>query len=448
MRRDPEEGTLTRQGGPSILRPLGSLEVSGPCELIALRGVRGAYEPDGRLAVETTRLMAEGKKPPDAVPGRLPGRAPVQVRGDDVVWGGPLTFHYGHFLTESVSRLWPLLPGGVLEGLPVVWSDCPSHPIMDEWLKAFDIRVTTLPLSGPVRFTNMFVPEPAWRLDTWVAAEIRSIHLQARRGLEVPSRPRAGVLWLSRSGLSRWRRAYDEVLLEWLLGEHVVSIRPEAMSLAEQISAIEGSEAVAGIVGSAFHSLLMAETLPRCVYICGGRLRETHLAQTHLLNVDAGFVQALALMQPRGDGRKSFPHGYRVLIPEVLRALGESVLPGIKQDPWLAAFAYPERLSAKMTGSTVSALGKAVARVLLDPSSMSARMWLGAAFADEGLHHCALEQYLTVAELSDEHTVRAPLYAARMLSRMGRAEEADAMAKQVLAVDPSSREAAGYLLGS
>ncbi len=364
------------------------------------RHIRGAYEPDGRLARDTVRLWGEGQAPPDAVPDRLPDQDVVQVCDDEVVWGGSMTGHFGHFLTESVSRLWPLLSGSGLEGLPVVFVTPLRSPFIEEWLAAFGVRAMTLPDRGVVRFRRLFVPEPAWRLNTWIAPEMRDIHLCARRGLEVRPAPRSNVLWLSRFELERHRVSYDEGLLEWLLGRHVTVVNPQLLTLAEQIAAIEASTAVAGVVGSAFHSLLMAVEIPSCIYVCPASVQSAHIAQNRLLGSDATFVEALAAVKLESHERVRFPAGYRLLIPRILRALAGTAIPALLGNPKLAALARPELLAEADPHADENDMEAAIAQALRDPTSISARKQLGALFEAKGLDRYAHEQYAMVADLS------------------------------------------------
>ena len=439
-------GTLERYGYEIELRPAGSLLISRPSELLVSRALRGAFNTAGDL-VEHTLGWGAGAGVSDSVPRTLPSSDVVHVCDDEVVWGGGVVHAYGHFLIESVSRLWPLLPNGQLEGRPVVWTTPRELPYVRDWREAFGVRVVELPRGGVTRFTRMFVPEPAWRLDAWIAPEIHQIHLHARAGLDLPSFPKSEVLWLSRSGLPRARVAYDEVLLEWLLREHVTVVNPERMSLGEQIAAIEHSRVVGGIVGSAFHTLLMAARIPECVLLCAGPVRAAFVDQNLLLKHNATFVHGLATVEATPSGRTGFrvkfPFGYRVLIPETLRALSRTVLPELLEDQDLEALARPENLSFEVRSpSAKDELATAIARVLIDPLWMHARMRLGQRFEEEELHRCALEQYAMVAELSDEYGARASHYAARNLAQLGRTAEASEMARRALSMDSTSKEAA------
>jgi hypothetical protein len=310
--------------------------------------------------------------------------------------------------------------------------------------------VVDLPEQGVVRFTRMFVPEPAWRLNAWIAPQVRDIHLHLGRGLDIVPFPRHDVLWLSRRRLKN-RMPYDEALLEWILGEHITAISPETMTLAEQVAALEASRAVAGVIGSAFHTLLMVADLPECLYLCPDRFQSAHIVQDRVLKTNASFMRGLADAR-FGQLRKGIqswarsPAGHRLLIPEVLRAFDATVLPGLLDDQRLAAFAHAERFYLGIgDGAAVGEVDVAVAKVLLDPISVRARLELGAILEAEGLTRCAVEQYTAATSLAEDQ-VDGPLKAARLLHLQGQLEEAAAMANRVLAIDPDSKEAARYVI--
>lgn len=440
-------------GGRHTPLAQGSLTVAEPRELLVDRACRHAFESDGMVAKDTLPFHGEALPERD-VPERLRDVTPVHVHEEEVVWGGQIVAHFGHFLCESVARLWPLLPDAKLAGLPVVFTAQGGRPLQIEipfirdWLEAFGVNLVELPEQGKVRFTRMHVPEVSWRIGAWIAPEIRETHLHARRGLKVgPPSPRHQVLWLSRQGLSRLRMAYDEALLEWLLGEHVTPVRPEAMSLAEQVAALEGSHAVVGVIGSAFHALLMTAEPPNALYLCPAWDKASFSGQHRVVGAETNFAQALAVAAWTPRARKRgivFPFGYRMLIPETLRTLSATVLPHLLDDPRIEAFANPQaRRQDSDNPPFASDLDKASVEMLRDPLSVKARMTLGEVFEAEGLDRCALEQFTMVADLTEDNA-DAPLRAARILTREGLVEEAAQLAKQALAIDPELKEATGY----
>lgn len=338
----------------------------------------------------------------DPVPERLDDDQIVQVREDDVVWGGYLSTHYGHFLTESASRLWAVLPSSELTDHPVVFIAPWRRPaFVRDWLRAFGVTPVELPPEVPVRFTNMRVPEPAWRLNAWISPEIRDVHLHARQRMTIPAAPRREVLWLSRSALEPGRMAYDECLLEWLLRDLVSCVCPEELSLAEQVALIENSAMVAGIIGSAFHTLLLAEAVPRCLYLCPGKVASAYVAQGQLIGTESSFLHALEFADVKSHDRARFPGGFRVMIPEVLSELAATVLPGLSDDPDVQAILRSGQKAPPEGSLRGVEREEAISLVAHNPYSVDARRKLGELFEAEGNERCAQEQFQTVADMSD-----------------------------------------------
>lgn len=443
---------------PTKDRRAGRLGISAPRDLTVVGSVPGAYDSTGTLAEDTVCFWGSGRllQPRGQLPSRWRplDRIVSHTCDEPVVWAGVAFSHYGHFAIESVGRLWPVLLGAELEGLPVVTPNLPWGKVFREWFSAFGAPRIEPRKGTAIRFKRMHVPEPAWRVDSWVAPEIRDIHLQVRRNLEIEPLPRRRVLWLSRSHLRRDRRAYDECLLEWILGDHVSVFHPERHSLAEQIAAIEASDFVAGVVGSAFHSLLTSQTPPRCIYLCPGA-ETTHgslyepqgayLVQDRLLGGHGRFLYVCA---PTGverycypaDARLTFPASHRILIPETLRALREVALPDLFDDSRALALAHLDRWH-RAGGVGACGIANATAEMLRNPLSAEVRLALGLKFEAEGLDRCALEQFMAAADLG-ECPVSALLGAARVLVREGSVDQASKVAERVLTLDPTSQEGA------
>lgn len=399
------------------LRPPGSLALPPARELITAKLLPGAYDSAGCVVEDTLRISGAvpQRRDQERLPERLTDWEVVETREEPVVWGGTMAAHYGHFLIESAGRVWPLLPGGELEGLPAVFTTPLGDEKSREWLDALGVPCVELPAQGAVCFRRMHVPEPAWRMNAWAAPEMRQIHLHVGRNLEVPETPRGGVVWLSRSRLMPRRVAYDERLLEWVLDPHVRCIHPEEMTLSEQVGVLDASDAVVGVIGSAFHTLLMVPDPPSCTYLCpdeetthgfGGRFQATQATyplQDQILGTNSKFMYAVENTDVNVErlqirpGRVFFPAGFRLLIPEILRALSESVLPDLGEDPRAVALMDPAKARPRKGGE----IEHAAARVLLDPLSIDARTALGRAFEAEGLVDCAREQLTMVADLTE-----------------------------------------------
>lgn len=390
-----------RVGSLTKVRPPGVLQLKAPQDLLVKRPVRAAYYANGTIAKDTLRMWGCEGDAPDDVPGQLEARKVLHTYNGEVVWGGYLSSHYGHFLTESAATLWPVAPGSQMTGRPTVCIMPSTAPAFaHDWIRAFRLNLVDLPNDEVVRFPSMRVPEPAWRLNAWISPEIRDVHLYARENMAVPVVSRRPLLWLSRSEISPARSAHDEHLLEWLLSHHVACVKPEKLSLAEQVSLIESSDVVAGIVGSAFHTLLLSKEVPDRLYLCPSRVASAYVAQGHVVGGRDKFVRALEPVE-HSPTEKRFPGGYRLVIPAILDELASTVLPELRRDRFAAAILRLSRTHmSSSSGERGVALEDAVAVVAHHPASVEGRRRLGEMFAAVGNGPCAHEQFSIAAELS------------------------------------------------
>jgi hypothetical protein len=436
--------------GHAVARAAGGLAIAPPRELIVERAIRAAFNPDGTVASDTPRytIVENVLAPVDDIPEARPDSAIAEVIEDPVVWGGAMTAHFGHFLLESVSRLWPLLPGGELEGLPVVFATPGMTAFAAEWIGAFGVEVIDLP-DAPVRFTNVHVPEPAWVSEVYTTPEFRKIHQHARKGLDMPRVDDQGPLWLGRAKVEpTTRRTLDEAAFEWFVDGHLTVVHPEELSLAEQVARLEASSGVAGVIGSAFHALVLVEKPPPTLYLCPHRIPSPFAVQDHLLGARGTFVRGLAFEKTRMGPGRQVPH--RLMIPETLRALDSLLIRGLLSDRALGTIARPERLASgvvvasKTARPKVDAAEAAMAALVIQPHGYGPRVELGDLLESEGAHDAALEQYRAATELGEDRWY-GRVRVARLLAKLGRAEEAADAARRVLELEPRNAEAIGYI---
>jgi hypothetical protein len=446
------DGDLVAVEGCAVVRPSEPLRIAPARELIAYRQSRAAFEPDRSVAVDTLRLLGtrSGVEWSDPQLGELPKRSPRRVE-QPVVWGGPIVSHFGHFLIESVARLWPLLPGGELHGLPVVFTTPSGVRFAAEWLTAFGAEVFELP-EEPVRFSQMYVPEPCAITDLYWTRTLREIHLHARRGLDVAPLAPQGIVWLSRSQIDiPDRRVLDERLLERLLPAELTIVHPEQLSLAEQVAVVEAASGITGVVGSAFHTALLAQDAPPALYLCSDRVPSPFVLQDQLLGTDGAFVRGLAVDQPLTATRLG-RNRYRLLLPETLRAINGWLHPTLLDNPRAAAVAFPERHVSRISTGFSSAEDhdvelRAVTELGLGPPRYNARLTLGDMFESEGEVDAALEQFRAAAREWSEASY-PHFRVAQLLWNIGERDRARHAARRALALDPNRTEALRFATSS
>lgn len=162
--------------------------------------------------------------------------------------------HYGHFLLESLSTLWFLKQ---YPDLPLVWVPACSLTALRPWqtriLRLLGLRNPVRIVTEPTRVDRLIVPQPGFVIQTYFS------RAQADALAAVAARPvtPGKKIWLSRSRM-KTGRVDNEKMLEFLLqraGWQVV--HPEDHPLDEQLDWFVDAERIAGIAGSALHTLLL-----------------------------------------------------------------------------------------------------------------------------------------------------------------------------------------------
>lgn len=247
--------------------------------------------------------------------------------GPTYLYAGRLTAHFGHFITESLCRLWPLI-GGRREGMKIlfhgpgdldVWW---AIPHVRDILAALRIgRKDVIHLDAPVRVPSLIVPGPSF---TQQAGAHRAYGRLCRaigqdflagRDVERSGRP----IYLSKTRLPEGvRRIVNEDVVEAAMAAAGVEIaHPQELSLRDQIALIAGRVAITGTVGSAHHLSLFTPDGRRFEMLspdpelnanffiidalAGNRARYHHPAETPKLQPDnPTFLVYQALSDPEG----------------------------------------------------------------------------------------------------------------------------------------------------
>lgn len=264
----------------------GGTEIEGADPAVELH--RGAIyvprAPTGGAHVDTAWGLYEAHGPSitRASYRRGPGPVPVgqspatALRAGDVarapdapyIYGGTLHRHYGHFLLSGLAWLWPRLHD-LRPGTRIVYhgDDDPEalwrYPFIADCLSALEIGPGDLVrFDAPTALPEILVPGPSYE-ETYRAHAVHG-RLGAAIGAkllgaaprEIESRP----VFLARDRLPTGvRRFVDEAeIVERLARAGVRIVRPETLSLAEQIRVFDAHPLVIGSLGSALHTSLLA----------------------------------------------------------------------------------------------------------------------------------------------------------------------------------------------
>jgi hypothetical protein len=184
--------------------------------------------------------------PPDPVPS-------PRVDAREVIYAGHLSWHFGHFILESLARLWF---AGQRPDLPIVWS-CrpgPERPPWHAWqrqiLETLGLGNEVLLLTEPTRFRTVHVPGPGYRVkDRFHPQHAAFLAVYPRRTRDPDLR-----VWLSRDDPSAEYRSLHAPRLELeLAGRGWTIVHPEQLPIGGQLELLATARRVAGEQGSAFH---------------------------------------------------------------------------------------------------------------------------------------------------------------------------------------------------
>jgi hypothetical protein len=193
---------------------------------------------------------------------------PVRHLGGTYLFGGILSGHFGHMLTEGTGRLWALEGRGDVAG--VLFFARPFDKVrrcarqfshLEQLLGLPPVTV----LEQPVTVDALIVAAQGLGSETLLRGrpELRSF-LRGRLAAIAPA-GNARRLYISRSGLpARRGMILGEAGLESLFAAAGYEIvRPETLSLPQQVALYRAASHVVGTEGSPFHLLAMAGQ-PHC----------------------------------------------------------------------------------------------------------------------------------------------------------------------------------------
>ena len=189
------------------------------------------------------------------------GRA-IPHRPGAAVYAGFAADHFGHFLLESLARLWWVLETG-FTGPVCFYSRTGKPPERAHFMQV----MTALGLADqieivldPIAFDTVIVPEAAFAIATHAHPACETVFARIARGLDAcPRGDEPRRLFLSRAAM-RNRRVFGETALAHAFATQGFEvIAPEQIPLEDQIRLFMAADDVAGSQGSALHSLLFRD---------------------------------------------------------------------------------------------------------------------------------------------------------------------------------------------
>ena len=242
----------------------------------------GLYDRDGQPATESVLFRGETQMSGLAKVAPWDPRPGLAVEERDAIYLGHVS-SIGHFLTETLSRVWVRDACGLADP---VWVFHGADPRVKPW-GAELLRHAGIPLdrlvryAAPTRLRRVVVPRPALELNAgiWSIFPEFMADLGARvLGRSVVRRSEQ-PLYLSRERMRPRQRIHgnEGALSAWLRARGTRIVHFQDMPIAEQVRAINTHATVIGPVGSAHHLNLLAGRPARHIYLARSLGPQTYM---------------------------------------------------------------------------------------------------------------------------------------------------------------------------
>ena len=233
-------------------------------------GVFDRFDNAVALAVERGGAELEPLRQAPESPTSFRAVADSAPSGLDYIYGGRYVAHFGHFLLETLSRLWfiedGLRPDQRLvmhgDGTPDDWF---ALPYVRDIFGALGVTPDRILHSDvPLKLDRLVVPGAAFQAQGLAHTVFASFCLKLGERLlgggEWPSLDEQRPIYFSKTkltqGVAHW---INEIEIEQALSASGVSIvHPQFLPLAEQIRLHAGKSIISGVVGSGHHVSLFA----------------------------------------------------------------------------------------------------------------------------------------------------------------------------------------------
>ncbi len=251
------------------------------------------YKGPDRTRLSTSTKTKDKTYPPEQI------NPPKQLKkiSQKFIYASKISSHYGHFLTESIARLWYAFK---YREYPVVYHGHGlQKPFVDLFFESAKLDTKRfISFKEPVLLKEVIIPYPSFSIQCEgfevhkLLAESVAEKLVSKK-LKTTSQP----LYLSRRYLNQNARLIinESKLEEKLSKSGFAIVSPEKLSLKQQIDLINKHEVIIGAIGSALHSVLFDISSQRNLVCFGSqeRIRTTYLIIDAIKSVNSIYISAL-----------------------------------------------------------------------------------------------------------------------------------------------------------
>lgn len=240
-------------------------------------------------------------------PPQLEAPAAIERRRGRTLYLGHFLTQYGHFITEFLSRLWPVKDAAEFDHivvLPFVFGHGVYRP---RRFHRYLTGLLGLPLArleilrAPVGFDEVVVPEQLWVINGHVNSHLRELYARIRDPhIEAQT---AGRIFLSRATTPGGRLGNGREVEEVFASFGFSVLHPQELGIARQLRLYANCEIMAGLSGSGMHNCLFARDGTTIIDV-GDKRARTRSVRMQLMANELAAVKAAFIPYAGGeDGR-------------------------------------------------------------------------------------------------------------------------------------------------
>lgn len=250
----------------------------------------------------------------------------IQHSSETVVYFGMLNYTWGHLISDCISRVW-FLKSDVFQSefkdSPLVYTfwDRSSHEIPKNFrrlLEILEIDVDKLrPVLQPTQFEKIILPDVSF--DSYFTSEyretidrVRDFALKNRK----PSSSNKVYYFYDRRSLG------EERLEEYFKSKGYVVVRPEELTLDEQLNLLINADSFAAPLGSISHNALFLRNDSETILIPRAtkrfQIHQSIIDQVHPLNIN--YLDSILSIF---DGTQYLDHSCYIISPQLKRFFGD-----------------------------------------------------------------------------------------------------------------------------
>ena len=259
---------------------------------------------------------------------------PIEYVDEEVLYGGFIIPHYGHFLTQSVLRLWAYFKNDY-QGNKIAFSAGPGD--IPQYAKDFFALVgiakeNIIFVRKPTRFKKVLIPEKAVMPDWGYYSKEFLVPFHKIRDNENIAAGTAERIYMSRCKFGGKARCFGEEAIEEVFRKNGFKIvYPEMLTLEEQVSLMKGAKHLAALNGTPLNNGFFAYpglkvwSLSRCSSFNG------QIVSAYLAGYDAAFIDVYYDILPVAHAVGPFVVGVSKELNQALKE--ENLLPGTAEEP-------------------------------------------------------------------------------------------------------------------